>query len=496
MSPPPPPAVRVGAASDDPTVTPTSYPAPVKPSSSRLLGAFVVLVALSPLAGCAAGRKGPFAERGAGGGGGGGSPPEDGALPPSEADLPVAPPLTGDPILLPGRAMAEGGGGESNDARARRKGDASEEAMKEKFDAAREAAAAGEDEAALALVAAALATNPKSPWDQRFKALKADVKARHLDTNVLRIDVRPLKDYVGFEEDVDLLVRIRNVGTANVSIRPPDASGPEAVSGSTLVLTMKRTDRDIYAAELSRSWTQSVPLLAEGAQDLAIPPEGVHEIRVRVPAEEVGGAIAGMKVLDLSGELRAGRIVAGLEEPFGRVPIRAGRVVALPANYEPLAADPLGSLSKAVDALAPVHLLVATEFLAPEDRPAAVAILARALTTAPAEMRPAALNALDLLRRAAVGSPLRPLAEPLVSALEAHPEREADVMEGLHVLTLVTLAPDPRLWLDWWRREQRGAGSRVAAEDESRAKTVAVPGAASPRDGAPPPPAFGPAPAK
>ncbi len=269
-----------------------------------------------------------------------------------------------------------------------------------------------------------------------------------------------------------------------MSIRPPDGSGAEAVSGSTLVLTMKRTDRDIYAAELSRSWTQSVPLLAAGSEDLSIPPEGVHEVRVRVPAEEVGDAIAGLKVLDLSGELRAGRILAGLEEPFGRVAIRPGRVVALPANYEPLAADPLGSLSKAVDALAPVHLLVATEFVAADDRPAAVAILARALSTSPVEMRPAALNALDLLRRAAVGTPVRPLAEPLMNALGAHPEREADLMEALHTVTLVSLAPDARLWQDWWRRELRGEGSHVVAEDASRAKTVAVPRDAGPRRGA------------
>ena len=99
-------------------------------------------------------------------------------------------------------------------------------------------------------------------------------------------------------------------------IRPPDGGGPEAVSGSTLVLTMKRTDRDIYAAELSHSWTQNVPLLAPGAQELRIPTDGVHEIRVRVPAEEVGDAIAGMKVLDLSGELRAGKILVAPNGPI------------------------------------------------------------------------------------------------------------------------------------------------------------------------------------
>ena len=390
---------------------------------------------------------------------------------------PIAPSLSAEPIILPGRGSlgADGkpvGGGAPSDKKARRKVDETDETFREKFAAANEAHAAGEDEAALAIIGAALDMNPKAPWDQRFHALKSDVRAHHLDTNVLRIDVRPQKDYVGFGEDVDLLVRIHNVGKADVVIRPPTSVGFEAVSGSTLVLTMKRTDRDIYAAELSHSWTQNVPLLASGGQELRIPMDGVHEIRVRVPADEVGDAIAGMKVLDLSGELRAGRILVGIEEPFGRVPIRPGRVVVLPANYEPLAADPLGSISKSVDALAPVHLLVATEFLSADDRPAAVGIIARALATSPIEMRPAALNALDLVRRAAAGSPVRPLAAPLMDALAAHPERAADLMEALHILTLVTHPPDARLWEDWWRRERKGPGALLEFDDTSPARKI------------------------
>ena len=441
----------------------------------------LVLLAAALSAGC-------VTRRGASAGGRDRAADETGALPETSTELPVAPPLSSDPIILPGRgaidpsARGAGAGGPS-DSKARRKVDQDDAAFREKFEAAQGAAAAGEDEIALTLISSALEANPKSPWDQRFRALKADVKSRHLDANVLRLDVRPIRDYVGFEEDVDLLVRLRNVGDADVVIRAAEGFGADAVSGSTLVLTMKRTDRDIYAAEMSHSWTQSVPLLAPGDRELRIAPEGVHEMRVRVPADEVGGPISGMKVLDLSGEMRAGRILSGIEEPFGRIALRPGRVVALPANFEPLAADPLGSISRAVDALAPVHLLVATEFLAPEDWTAAVGMLARSLATTPVEMRPAALNALDLLRRAAAGTPLRPLAAPLMDALAAHPDRASDLMEGLHVLTLVSLPPDVRLWDDWWRRQQKGRGALVEAEDTSPARTARAPSAtdATPR---------------
>lgn len=391
-------------------------------------------------------------------------------------------PLSHDPVILPGRGKKDAKGGvvplenADTDSKKRRKVDETDDAFREKLAAAREAVDAGEDEAALTLVAAALDMNPKPPWDQRFKSLRSEIKARHVGTDVLRIDVRPLRDYVVFGQDVDLLIRIKNVGADVVTVRPPDRAGPGALSSATLVLTIKRTDLDIYAAELSRSWMQTVPLLDSSSPELRIPPDGIHEIRVRVPGDEIGDAISGMKVLDLSGELRAGGILAGIEEPFGRVPIRPGRVVALPANYEPVAADPLGSLSRAVDALAPVHVLVATEFLSPDDRPAAVGVLARSLWSSPVEMRPAALHALDLIRRSAAGTPVRPLAAPLMDALTAHPERSSDLMEALHVMTRVTNPPDERLWADWWRREQAGPGAKVALEDAGPVRTISAPG--------------------
>jgi hypothetical protein len=137
----------------------------------------------------------------------------------------------------------------------------------------------------------------------------------------------------------------------------------------------------------------------------------------------------------------------------------------LPQNYEPIAADPLGSMRKAAAAVAPVHLLVAAEFLAPADRRAAVEVLAGVLSTGSQDLVSTAINALHHLRSASVGAAVHPLAEPLILALRAHPERARDVMDGLRALTAVVLPPDARLWEDWWRRES-AAPTAVVPSDE------------------------------
>lgn len=419
------------------------------------------------LAGACAARRGTDGralDPGSGSGGPGAADPADILAGRAAGDAPVDP--LADPALDPTcRSIPRGPEDDDPNVRRRTKREEDDAFFEAKLEAARDEASVGSDAAAIELLTAALKLDPKPPWDARFKALRAEIKARHLETEILRVDVRPVRDYVPFDAAVDLVVRLRNVGKAEVVILPP-TSGPDAVSGSSLVLTVKRTDHDIYEAELSRTWTKVVPLLPEGAQELRIPSEGVHEVRVRVPPEDVGGAVSGLRVLELSGDLRAGRIEAGISEPLGRVPIRPGRVVVLPANFEPLAADPVGSLRKAVDVTAPVHLLVAAEFLAPEARPDALRILALALSTGAPELQPAALSAIHLIRRAAAGTAVRELARPLMEALDAHPERATELMDALRALTLVSLAPDARLWDDWWRRELAGPGAVVKAQDD------------------------------
>jgi hypothetical protein len=78
----------------------------------------------------------------------------------------------------------------------------------------------------------------------------------------------------------------------------------------------------------------------------------------------------------------------------------------------------------------------------------------------------AAAGALSMLRERCVGDPLAPLVEPLLASLENRPDRAADLIRGLAMLTDARLAADARLWQDWWRRTK------------DRAPVVSPPGAA------------------
>src|SRR5262249_47394987 len=140
-------------------------------------------------------------------------------------------------------------------------------------------------------------------------------------------------------------------------------------------------------------------------------------------------------------------------------------------NYEPLAADPLGSMRAAAAGVAPVHLLVAMEFVSSADRPEASRILADVLATGSPDLAATAVNAIHHLRAAAAGTPLAPLAKPLVEALVAHPDRARPLAQGLSALSGASFPEDARLWQDWWTREQSRGGSvplDAGAGDERR----------------------------
>jgi hypothetical protein len=48
------------------------------------------------------------------------------------------------------------------------------------------------------------------------------------------------------------------------------------------------------------------------------------------------------------------------------------------------------------------------------------------------------------------------------------PDREDALMEALAIMTEERIAPDPRLWNEWWRRE---AGSRTTIQPLEAAST-------------------------
>ena len=108
---------------------------------------------------------------------------------------------------------------------------------------------------------------------------------------------------------------------------------------------------------------------------------------------------------------------------------------------------------EAIDGVAPVHLLVASEFVPRARAPEGLGLLARALTEGDPSLRRAALGALERMRERFAGKPLQPLAEPLVERLGTWPARDAALMEGLAALSGRALAADVRLWRDWWSRD-------------------------------------------
>jgi len=321
----------------------------------------------------------------------------------------------------------------------------------EKLELARRYAAGGYDEQALQILDAALAQKPPSAWAGKLRGLKTSLRVRHAQEALLRVDARGRKDYVTFGEPIDLVIRLRNVSAETISFLPP-GEDEDRSSPSALMLELTRRDRDIHATELRRTWNETVYLQHDGEAAIRIPAGGSYDIPVRIAAEAAGPPLAGLRTIDVTGTLRPTRMRQGSEPLTVRLPIRRGRVMVLPRGFEPLTIDPLRSMGAAIDAVAPAHLLIATEFVPSTRRPAAVALLTRALEKGHPALYRAALGGLDLLREQAAGRPLAPLARPLMTTLGAAPERPEALMEGLSTLTGVRLAADPRLWQEWWRR--------------------------------------------
>jgi hypothetical protein len=311
----------------------------------------------------------------------------------------------------------------------------------------------------------ALSQNPPGEWIERMRALKTSLQARRAGEVLLRVSVRPQKDYIAFDTGVDLVLRFRNVSDQVVTLLAPEAGS--ASSPSAVTLEISRSDRDIYAAEFRRSWSQTVFVNNYGDPPVVIPPGGHYDFPVRIPASEVGSPVAGLRVIEVGGTMRPTRLQKGGAWRTVRLAVRPGRVVALPNGFEPLVERPLHSMRTAVETVAPIHLLVATEFVPSERRAEAVAILARALAEGDPSLQRAALGGLSLLRERSVGEPLRPLAAPLVDVLVRTPRRSDVVMLALSTLTGVRLAPDVRLWEDWWRREA-DRRTKITPRDDSK----------------------------
>ncbi|MDA1194340.1 MAG: hypothetical protein O2894_04080 [Planctomycetota bacterium] len=378
---------------------------------------------------------------------------------PSEAEPegPIAPSF--EPI-----EFGTGANPRRDEQRRRMKLDEDAAGWQEKLDLARRYADGGYDDEALQVLDGALAQGPAAPWGDRLRAQRQTLTMRRAEEVLLRAEARGVQDYVAFETGVAFVIRLRNVSTETVTIHAP-ARGDASTSPSALLLEISRRDRDVHATQLRRTWNRTVFLQQPGDAPIVIAPGAIHEIPLVVPPEAAGSAIAGVRTLEISGTLRPTDLRRGSTPRRITLKIRPGRVMALPAGFEPLTVDPLRSMETALQTVAPAHLLVASEFVPPSRRDGAMQILARALGEGHPALYRAALGSIDLLRERAVGEPLEPLAEPLVTQLDATPARADALMEGLSTLTGVRLAPDPRLWREWLRRESERKRTVTARHD-------------------------------
>ncbi|MFM8980107.1 MAG: hypothetical protein ACKOSS_06560 [Planctomycetia bacterium] len=345
----------------------------------------------------------------------------------------------------------------------------------EKLETARALLAAGSDAEALAMVEAALDSEPPAEVAGRLRAMRLEARARRAGDEVLRVEARAPRDVVGFGRDVEFVLRLRNMGRSDIvfggppaasaapvspispsarggALRGPAPAAEAPASASALVLEVLRRDRDVAAALLERRWTATVPLQRPGDPPLRLAPGEQREFPVRIPAQDVGPPLLGVRVLELGGLLRPSQVSVEGGLDLAALRVRPGRVAVLPEGHEALAADPLRSLEQAVALRAAPHVLVACEFLPRAQAGAAAALLARALVEGDALLATAAEGALGLLRERCVGDPLALLVDPLVASLEARPGRARELLLGLMATCDARLPADGRLWVDWWRR--------------------------------------------
>ena len=370
--------------------------------------------------------------------------------------------ISREPIIFPnprrGKGVREGA------TRDKRPVDEEHRGWAEKFELAARYAQGGYDDEAIKILDVCLARMPDEPWASKMRELKSQLTTRRAEERLLRVDARGVKDYVAFGDTIDFRVRLRNVSDEAILLKNP-RDPKEGFSSTALSLDVKRTDRDIYATQMARRWTVNVPLYKAAGEVIKIPPNGIHEVRVRIPRRDAGGPLSGMREIRLGGMLRPTLLNKGGRRRTVHLRVRSGRVVALPEGFEPLAEQPLESMRASLRSLAPTHLLVACEFVPTSGRMEAMEILARALEEGDPSLHRAALGGIAVLRERMQGAPLKKVARPLVEALERTSTRDAALMDGLAMLSDRRFAPDKRLWLDWFERELSDRAPVPSLED-------------------------------
>ena len=241
--------------------------------------------------------------------------------------------------------------------------------------AAQAAWQAGDALGALAITNRAIIEGVPSPLESAFRDLRAKARADLVASKICRVRVLPEKDAVADGTPVGIRIEFANLSGATLAV----PRGVEGSSDAVIVLTLERQDFDVFGNERTTSYTLNAPV----REDLVLPPGGVEATRLEVPSAMTALGHDGFSVLTLSGTFRPVKLRVVDSEFFDAIPIERAALRIFQRGFEPLAADPLGSLKRAIEKRSPPHLLTCVELLAPSDRAAARALLTAAKETDP-----------------------------------------------------------------------------------------------------------------
>jgi hypothetical protein len=227
--------------------------------------------------------------------------------------------------------------------------------------------ASGDALSTLAIVNSALLKGVPSELDPAFRELRSKARAAVVATKVCRVRAIATKDAVADGDEI--VVRFEFVNLSGATLRIPRAQA--GTSDALVVLQLVREDFDVYGNARSSDFTLPVPV----EEDLVLEPGRAHETKFTIPEEMAKLTHQGLSVIRLGGSFRPVAIRVGDTELFDAIPIEKATVRVFMKGYEPLAADPLGSLKRAVERRSPPHVLTAAELLTPGDRPAAKSFL-------------------------------------------------------------------------------------------------------------------------
>jgi hypothetical protein len=244
-----------------------------------------------------------------------------------------------------------------------------------------------------------------------LRALRFEARRLHLSRAVVSARIIGQFDVYPLGEPIVLSVVLRNVSNEAVTV----VRSGEGVSDSVIVIDAERIDYDIYGNVRSETGRLQVPL----PHDLEIPVAGRAEVPFTVESGDVRRRHYGFSLLRLAGTLRPAVILRGESEFYSGVTVEPGEVRILPPGFEPIAADPIGTIGKAYELGAREHLFLAVELSPPERRDQVTGELMKLLENAPP-----------------------PMAETIMAALQRITGRSFD--------------RQPELWREWWRKQSGG----------------------------------------